>query len=245
MMKRILLLSVALLIHGCANHTKLAQESVEERLLSPGKLTYRNVESYPGKVVCGEYSPNRKALDSTFKPFIYVSSGLIMPPSEEDQAIFCSQDGRQALYDTTGIDFSGESKTTLLIISRDYQQLAIALEQYLSDNLWLPSSRQGLDALLHPTETPPKPRKFKDGGYIKEIPTDPWEKPYIYTGPAFAGVQGTYKLLTLGADGKPGGTGEDTDIEWQHMKYIDHIDKLNWYWLLHEKYICIQELHDN
>ena len=227
MMKRILLLGVALLIHGCVNHTKLAQESVEQHLLSPGKLTYRNIESYPGNVVCGEYTKSRGAQKHTLKPFIYLSSGIIMSPSKEEQAIFCTLDARQGLYDTTGIDFSGASKTTVLIIRRDYQQLAIALDQYLSDNLWLPSSSQGLDALLHPTEILPRPRAFKDGGYINEIPSDPWGSPYIYTGPTFAGVQGIYKLLTLGADGKPGGTGEDADIEWHHMKYINHIDTLN------------------
>ena len=226
-MKRILLLTLALLSTGCVNHTKLAQESVEERLHTRDKLTYRNVENYPGKVVCGEYTTNRKARANSFKPFIYLPSGLIMPPPKEDLAIFCSQNPRQKLYDTTGIDFSGDYKTTLLLIRQDYNQLAISLEQYLSDNIWLPSSDQGLEALLHPTDIPPKPRNFKSNGYIKKLPIDPWGIPYIYTGPAFAGVQGRFSILTLGADGKEGGKDDNADIEWRHMRYIDHIDKLN------------------
>lgn len=44
----------------------------------------------------------------------------------------------------------------------------------------------------------------------KELPLDPWGHPYIYRNP------GEYspdpEIISYGADGKPGGTGEDADI---------------------------------
>lgn len=43
-----------------------------------------------------------------------------------------------------------------------------------------------------------------DKGMLKEIPLDPWGRPYILDTTAAT-------ITTLGADGKPGGTGEDAD----------------------------------
>ena len=40
------------------------------------------------------------------------------------------------------------------------------------------------------------------GPYVKEIPPDPWKRPYIYLAP---GKHGEFDILSLGADGKPGG----------------------------------------
>ncbi len=39
---------------------------------------------------------------------------------------------------------------------------------------------------------------------------DPWGRPYVYTFPSRHG--GAYDLMSLGADGKEGGTGEDQDV---------------------------------
>jgi general secretion pathway protein G len=49
-----------------------------------------------------------------------------------------------------------------------------------------------------------------DGPYLKkEIPVDPWGKPYQYQSP---GTHGSYDLLSYGGDGAPGGEGEDQDV---------------------------------
>lgn len=216
-----------MLSQACVNQTELAKEEVENRLLSPGSLTYRNVENYPGKIVCGDYAAGRRPQESSYKPFIFLPSGLLMVPSEEDQAVFCGDNPQKALFDKTGINFSGIYKANVLLIRKDYNLIATALEQYQSDNFWLPKTNQGLVALRHSTEIEPKPRAFRDGGYLKKVPNDPWGAPYIYAGPVFAGVQGSFKLLTLGADGKEGGENEDADVEWHHIKYIDHINRLN------------------
>lgn len=54
-----------------------------------------------------------------------------------------------------------------------------------------------------------------NGPYLKKavLPQDPWGKDYIYT---FPGKHATYDLLSYGADGAQGGSGEDEDIvSWQ------------------------------
>lgn len=39
---------------------------------------------------------------------------------------------------------------------------------------------------------------------------DPWGRPYIYMAPGPNGLP--FEVITLGADGQPGGEGEDTDV---------------------------------
>ena len=48
------------------------------------------------------------------------------------------------------------------------------------------------------------------GPYLKGgVPTDPWGKPYKYANP---GTNGGIEIISLGADGAPGGDGENADI---------------------------------
>ena len=48
------------------------------------------------------------------------------------------------------------------------------------------------------------------GPYLKrQLPADPWGRPYIYQQP---GEHGELDLSSLGSDGRPGGTGDAADI---------------------------------
>ena len=48
-----------------------------------------------------------------------------------------------------------------------------------------------------------------DGPYIQRIPKDPWGNAYVYASP---GEHGDYDLTSYGADGQPGGEGDNADI---------------------------------
>ncbi|MFT3966356.1 MAG: type II secretion system major pseudopilin GspG [Sphingobium sp.] len=91
----------------------------------------------------------------------------------------------------------------------DIATLEQALEQYRLDNLTYPSSTDGLNALLTPPPGLPQPERYRQGGYIKKLPADPWGKPYLYAAP---GRRGAFDIYSLGADGTPGGEGENADI---------------------------------
>lgn len=92
---------------------------------------------------------------------------------------------------------------------QDIQVLTTALNLYKLDNFTYPSTQQGLQALVaKPSGDPPAPN-WKPGGYIQRLPTDPWGNPYQYLQP---GTHGEFDLFSLGADGKPGGTGINADI---------------------------------
>jgi|GEM_PF-4461541 len=48
-----------------------------------------------------------------------------------------------------------------------------------------------------------------NGPYVKEIPPDPWKRPFIYRVP---GEHGAFDIISLGVDGKPGGDNVRGDI---------------------------------
>ena len=85
----------------------------------------------------------------------------------------------------------------------DIATLGQALEMYRLDNLSYPTSSDGLQALVAPPASLATTARYRQGGYIKKLPEDPWGRPYQYDNP---GRQGPgYDLYSLGADGAPGG----------------------------------------
>jgi general secretion pathway protein G len=85
--------------------------------------------------------------------------------------------------------------------------LGTALDTFRLDVGRYPSSQEGLAAL--------RQRPFGtdrwDGPYLKkDVPKDPWDRPYYYRSPGEAGRP--YDLYSLGADGTPGGDGDSRDI---------------------------------
>ena len=90
------------------------------------------------------------------------------------------------------------------------EMLGAALDAYRLDNGRYPSTEQGLAALWEkPTSDPPA--NWRSPYLRKPVPLDPWGRAYVYMSPGQVNPQG-YDLLSYGADGKPGGEGEDADI---------------------------------
>lgn len=91
----------------------------------------------------------------------------------------------------------------------DLSSLEQALEMYRLDNFTYPSSEQGLNALVTKPSIAPEPRNYRQGGYIRRLPTDPWGNAYQYR---FPGEKGRVDVFSFGADGRIGGEGLNADI---------------------------------
>jgi general secretion pathway protein G len=89
--------------------------------------------------------------------------------------------------------------------------LGTALDNYRLDNGAYPSTEQGLGALREKPTRAPIPSNWRGPYLRKDVPNDPWDRPYIYRFPGDRNA-GSYDLSSLGRDGKTGGTGEDADI---------------------------------
>ena len=90
--------------------------------------------------------------------------------------------------------------------------IATALQLYKFDNGFYPTSEQGLQALVTEASTDPVPLYFKSGGYLNELPKDPWGVYYIYMYPGEGNKD--FDIISFGADRKEGGSGYDADIKY-------------------------------
>ncbi len=82
-----------------------------------------------------------------------------------------------------------------------------ALGNYKLDTGVFPTTEQGLQALRVKPENQPQ----WAGPYLtKDIPMDPWGRPYLYKYPGEHGDEPD--IISLGADGQPGGEGNNADV---------------------------------
>ncbi|MDH5543591.1 MAG: type II secretion system major pseudopilin GspG [Nitrospinota bacterium] len=84
-----------------------------------------------------------------------------------------------------------------------------ALNLFKIDNGFYPSTEQGLQALVEEPKSGELPSNYKDGGYLKKVPMDPWNHEYVYLSP---GPHGDFDLMSYGPDGEEGGEGKNADI---------------------------------
>jgi len=97
----------------------------------------------------------------------------------------------------------------ILAAKQDIATLMQALKLYLLDNQRYPTTEQGLQALIARPSNGPQPANWKTGGYIDRLNKDPWGNPYQYASP---GTRSEVDIFSYGADGQPGGSGNDADI---------------------------------
>ena len=98
----------------------------------------------------------------------------------------------------------GKSNTN--IARAQIEQFGKGLDAYRLDVGSYPTTEQGLAALF----TKPDGAVGWNGPYLqKQLPADPWGRPYLYKSP---GEHGDYDLYSYGSDGQPGGTGEAQDV---------------------------------
>lgn len=103
--------------------------------------------------------------------------------------------------------FAQVGKSEVKTARAQIEALEKALDMYRLDTGHYPATEQGLAALNVKPQNEPK----WSGPYLKkEVPLDPWGKPYIYKVPGEKGTE--FDLMSLGKDSKPGGEGENADI---------------------------------
>ncbi len=92
---------------------------------------------------------------------------------------------------------------------QDIQTIETALTMYKLDNFTYPTTEEGLKALVQKPDDP-NVQNWRPGGYLQHLNKDGWGRNYQYQAP---GTHGTdYDLFSLGADGQPGGDGQNADI---------------------------------
>ena len=95
------------------------------------------------------------------------------------------------------------------VAKQDIARLQQALVMFKISEGSYPTQEQGLNSLKENPGNLKRPGKYPSGGYINKLPKDPWGNDYVYIYP---GQYGEFDIISLGADGQPGGEGENADI---------------------------------
>lgn len=105
------------------------------------------------------------------------------------------------------MNYLGESKSKAAKLQ--IEEFGSSLDLYKLDTGRYPSTQDGLQALVQAPAGTGAERWH--GPYLKKknVPKDPWGNDYQYSAP---GKHGPYDIVSLGADGKEGGEGEDKDV---------------------------------
>ncbi|WP_018175273.1 MULTISPECIES: type II secretion system major pseudopilin GspG [unclassified Thioalkalivibrio] len=101
--------------------------------------------------------------------------------------------------------YLSDSKTQTAALQ--IQEIESALDLYRIDVGSYPTSDQGLEALVNE----PEGVRNWNGSYLRrsQVPLDPWGNPFNYRSP---GEHGSFDIWTYGADGQPGGEGENQPV---------------------------------
>ncbi|MFT5235339.1 MAG: general secretion pathway protein G [Shewanella sp.] len=83
----------------------------------------------------------------------------------------------------------------------DIVALENSLDMYKLDNSIYPTTEQGLEALTQKPTGSPEPRNYREDGYVKRLPQDPWRNDYLLLSP---GENGKLDVFSVGPDGQAG-----------------------------------------
>jgi general secretion pathway protein G len=99
-----------------------------------------------------------------------------------------------AIYMVVGnIDLAREQR-----VDSDIEAISMQLRTYEMLNYRMPTTEQGLKALVNQPTTEPRPRRWKQ--LMKTVPIDPWGNEYVYRNPGKGGA--AFEIYSLGPDGK-------------------------------------------
>lgn len=92
------------------------------------------------------------------------------------------------------------------------RQLKSAVLLYQQEQGRVPTTEQGLEALVRKPTVPPVPATYPPDGYLdsRRVPLDPWGRPFVYVAPGPDGLP--FEIITYGSDGEPGGEGHAADL---------------------------------
>ncbi len=106
--------------------------------------------------------------------------------------------------------FSRVDSSKVQVAETQSRMLRGAVETFRLEVGRLPTRDEGLEVLFNPPSDQSARGRWR-GPYLDgEVPLDPWGKPYQYSTPGRDGMP--FALFSLGADGEPGGEGNDADV---------------------------------
>ncbi len=222
-----LLVALVLIVglSACSERSRLVSKALEAGIIQERYVDYWILKQYSDGIYCGKWDKNNKQKKwrEGYRYFAVVEGVVDTNPSRDVWQIFCSDDPISGIKKRFGIGPIGPEEGHVHLVYRELESITELLNAYKADQEHFPYSEDGLSPLLPTVDPGAKNPEARHKGYLQEIPLDPWGRPYYYQFSELGGMVATrYRLYTLGADGKLGGSGEDADIREIHMRYLKH-----------------------
>jgi len=103
-----------------------------------------------------------------------------------------------------------QAKQKLVCIQME--SIANSLQMFKLSNGVYPDTEEGIEALVKNPDEEKYPSY--EPGYLEKVPQDPWKHAYIYIKDENSG----FDLMSMGADGKEGGSDENMDLRYSTCK---------------------------
>jgi general secretion pathway protein G len=98
-------------------------------------------------------------------------------------------------------------------VQSDFGTISVALQVYESRALRMPTTEQGLKALVEKPTIEPIPDSYKDG-LLEDVPKDPWGQEYKYRFPSQKSKK-SFDLWSIGPNGIDDNGGGDDVGNWK------------------------------
>ena len=95
----------------------------------------------------------------------------------------------------------------MVAVQSSIQSLKTQLRSYESLNGFMPTTEQGLKALVQQPSSEPRPTRWTQ--FLDSVPKDPWGSEYVYVNPGRKSPNG-FDLYSAGPDRKP----DTADDDW-------------------------------
>jgi len=213
---RAIILMLAASLGGCASFVADYEERLVRSLPNQREVTISDTQTYPGKILCGEYTTlTGQGFTMRSSSFVVGSDFVLNNPSPDHLAVYCSKDPAGVLLERFGIGAADGDWSSLVRIRDDMLLIDAAIMRYYDQQHALPRS---LDRLLD-----------GDFGITEEAMIDPWGQTYGYRGGLSGRSVPQYTLVSRGADAAPGGEGTAADISRELLPLLDHVIRLGGY----------------
>jgi len=90
------------------------------------------------------------------------------------------------------------------------QNIQTALDNYRRKHGSYPTTEQGLQSLVEKPTVGKIPENYPEEGYMTTVPKDGWGNAFDFSSPGTNGHK--VEIVSYGADGAPGGEGNDADL---------------------------------
>lgn len=198
------------LLPGCATYRAAYETRLIGSLPNQRGVSIEESRAFPGDVLCGRYTSfNGPGFSLATQDFVVTPREVFGNATALQRSVYCGSKPQAALLEATGLGAWDEDMQRARQLRDDMRAAEVAIHLYHMRHAMMPLTLEDMTG--------------GDFDYGKSNTIDPWGHPYRYE-PGLAGrTTPVFDLASYGADGQPGGTGENADLHFKELVLLEHV----------------------